>query len=55
MTKPTNCYDIFDASRAARAKHPMDRGAYKLREARRNLDRWQDLINIITEHMLSGG
>ena len=55
MTKPTNCYDIFDANRAARAKHPLDRGAYKLREARRNLDHWQDLINIITERMLSGG
>ena len=55
MPSPTTCHDVCDTARAERAKYPLTEGRYKLEEALRAIERWQDLVTTIAERVRAGG
>jgi hypothetical protein len=50
-TQKTICHDAFDAAQQKRAQHPLQAGAYKLREVRNRVERMQDTMCDIGEYL----
>jgi hypothetical protein len=55
MPTPTTCHDVCETARGERAKYPLTEGRYKLEEALRAIERWQDLVTTIAERVRAGG
>lgn len=49
------CYDAFNTALAERAKYPLSEGQYKLEEAERTIQRWQQMLETIAERIRAGG
>ena len=55
MPSPTTCHDVCETARGERAKYPLSAGRYKLEEALRAIERWQDLVTTIADRVCTGG
>jgi hypothetical protein len=49
------CHDIFNTARTERAKCPLTEGRYKLEEALRAIERWQDFVTTVAARVRTGG
>ena len=46
----THCRRAFDQGQASRRKHPLTRGAYKLRETQQNLNRMIATLDAVGDY-----